>query len=155
MWLFGGALACSEIGKLRFRDRTGGAPIIYDGSWNSRSATLYNNRFLFTGREYNSGFGFYEYRARAYSPTLGRFMSEDPKLFDAGDYNLFRYCGNDPLDHVDPMGLEIQLIAEKQNQKNDESLQQQFEQIFEQHVQRHEFADDQHAVEVRPVGCQP
>jgi len=34
-------------------------------------------------------------------------MSEDPKLFDAGDYNLFRYCHNDPLDFTDPMGLEF------------------------------------------------
>jgi hypothetical protein len=51
-------------------------------------------------------FGFYEYRARAYHPTLGRFMSEDPKLFDAGDYNLFRYCHNDPIDFTDPMGLQ-------------------------------------------------
>src|SRR6266487_3694886 len=33
-------------------------------------------------------------------------MSEDPKLFDAGDYNLFRYCHNDPLDLTDPLGLE-------------------------------------------------
>jgi hypothetical protein len=33
-------------------------------------------------------------------------MSEDPKVFDAGDYNLFRYCHNDPVDLVDPMGLE-------------------------------------------------
>lgn len=32
-------------------------------------------------------------------------MSEDPKLFDAGDYNLYRYCHNDPLDLTDPMGL--------------------------------------------------
>jgi hypothetical protein len=32
-------------------------------------------------------------------------MSEDPKLFDAGDYNLFRYCHNDPIDFTDPMGL--------------------------------------------------
>jgi hypothetical protein len=32
-------------------------------------------------------------------------MSEDPKGFDAGDYNLFRYCKNDPEDLVDPMGL--------------------------------------------------
>jgi RHS repeat-associated protein len=45
-----------------------------------------------------------EYRARAYHPGLGRFMSEDPKLFDAGDYNLFRYCHNDPIDFTDPMG---------------------------------------------------
>jgi RHS repeat-associated protein len=68
------------------------------------SSTAYNNRFLFTGREYGP-FGFYEYRARAYNPQLGRFMSEDPKLFDAGDYNLFRYCHNDPIDMTDPMGL--------------------------------------------------
>ena len=33
-------------------------------------------------------------------------MSEDPKLFDAGDYNLFRYCHNDPIDFTDAMGLE-------------------------------------------------
>lgn len=26
--------------------------------------------------------------------------------FDAGDYNLYRYVGNDPLDKTDPMGLE-------------------------------------------------
>jgi hypothetical protein len=25
-------------------------------------------------------------------------MSEDPKLFDAGDYNLSRYCHNDLAD---------------------------------------------------------
>ncbi len=56
--------------------------------------------------------GFYEYRARAYHPGLDRFTSEDPKLFDAGDYNLFRYCHNDPEDLTDPMGLE-NLPAEK------------------------------------------
>lgn len=53
---------------------------------------------------YISAFKFYEYRARAYHPGLGRFMSEDPKLLDAGDHNLFRYCDNDPLDYTDPMG---------------------------------------------------
>jgi RHS repeat-associated protein len=68
-------------------------------------ASAIENRFLFTGREYNSDFGFYEYRARAYHPGLGRFMSEDPKLFDAGDYNFYRYCNNDPWDLTDPTGL--------------------------------------------------
>ena len=33
-------------------------------------------------------------------------MSEDRKGFDAGDYNLFRYCHNDPIDFTDPMGLQ-------------------------------------------------
>ena len=71
-------------------------------------ASAIGNRFLFTGREYNSQFGFYEYRARAYHPGLGRFMSEDPKGFDAGDYNWYRYCDNDPWDETDPMGLQDQ-----------------------------------------------
>jgi len=48
----------------------------------------------------------YEYRARVYHSGLGRFMSEDPKPFDASDYNLFRYCHNDPIDFADPMGLD-------------------------------------------------
>ena len=94
-----------------------GAPTFNNGQLNS---TAYNNRFLFTGREYAAtyrgnyvqAFTFYEYRARAYNPTLGRFMSEDPKLFDAGDYNLFRYCHNDPVDFTDPMGLDAQAWIE-------------------------------------------
>ena len=57
--------------------------------------TALNNRFLFTGREYAAtyqgtyvpAFNFYEYHARAYHPGLGRFISEDHKLPDAGDYN--------------------------------------------------------------------
>jgi RHS repeat-associated protein len=100
----------------RYRYDAFGAPTIYDGNWNVRSNTIYDNRFLFTGREYAAmyrstyntpAFNFYEYRARAYNPQLGRFMSEDPKLFDAGDYNLFRYCHNDPIDFTDPMGLYV------------------------------------------------
>lgn len=70
------------------------------------NVTLVNNRFLFTGREWAAAYGFYEYRNRAYNPRLGRFMSEDPKGFAAGDRNLFRYCGGDPVNRVDPMGLE-------------------------------------------------
>src|SRR5207245_5434330 len=27
-------------------------------------------------------------------------------LFDARDYKLFRYCHNDPIDLVDPMGMD-------------------------------------------------
>jgi RHS repeat-associated protein len=101
-----------------------GQPAIYGPDNQVRQASLYSNRFLFTGREYNANFGFYEYRVRAYHPSLGRFMSEDPKLFvrraalakaggdwsfaahpDEAELNLFRYCGNDPVDNVDPMGL--------------------------------------------------
>jgi len=90
----------------RYRYDAFGLPTIYAPDWTVRTGSSYGNRFLFTGREYD-GAWVYEYRARLYHSGLGRFMSEDPKLFDAGDYNLFRYCHNDPLDLTDPMGLEV------------------------------------------------
>jgi RHS repeat-associated protein len=83
-----------------------GKPVIYNAAGAVIASTAYSNRFMFTGREWAQGsLGFYEYRARAYHPGLGRFLSEDRKGFDAGDYNLFRYCHNDPTDLTDPMGL--------------------------------------------------
>jgi RHS repeat-associated protein len=93
----------------RYRYDVFGAPTIYPPQPGATPIpfSAVSNRFLFTGREYAAALGFYEYRARAYHPGLGRFMSEDPKLFDAGDYNLYRYCHNDPIDFTDPMGLGI------------------------------------------------
>jgi RHS repeat-associated protein len=65
-------------------------------------------RFLFTGREWLSELRIYDYRARQYQPELGRFLQPDPKQFDAGDYNLYRYCHNDPVNKSDPTGLDMQ-----------------------------------------------
>jgi RHS repeat-associated protein len=43
---------------------------------------------------------------RWYDPATGRWLTLDPKGFDAGDTNLNRYCGNEPTNATDPMGLE-------------------------------------------------
>jgi hypothetical protein len=40
-----------------------------------------------------------------YDPSVGRWLSEDPAGFGAGDANLFRYVGNDPTNDSDPSGL--------------------------------------------------
>ncbi|NQT12929.1 MAG: hypothetical protein HQ582_09275, partial [Planctomycetes bacterium] len=40
-----------------------------------------------------------------YDPDVGRFVSEDPISFAAGDANLYRYVGNSPVIYVDPSGL--------------------------------------------------
>ena len=64
-----------------------------------------NNRFLFKGALFVAGPEIYDMRNRFYLPNLGRFMQSDPIGFDAGDMNLFRYCGNDPVDRSDPDGL--------------------------------------------------
>jgi RHS repeat-associated protein len=59
----------------------------------------------YTGRPLDEDTGLMNYRARWYDPVVGRFVSEDPSGFDGGDANLYRYCGNNPMTNVDPMGL--------------------------------------------------
>jgi RHS repeat-associated protein len=76
----------------------------WDGS-NPRTSSYYGNRFMFTGREYFPELGLYDYRNRFYQPVLGRFLQSDPLGFGAGDANLFRYCGGDPVNWIDPSGL--------------------------------------------------
>ena len=49
-------------------------------------------------------------RNRYYSPGLGRFISQDPIGF-AGGLNLYAYCGNDPINFTDPLGLDRVIIA--------------------------------------------
>jgi RHS repeat-associated protein len=71
----------------------------------------YGNRFMFQGREYLSELGIYDYRHRMYNPALGRFLQTDPTGFDAGDMNLFRYCGDDPVDGSDPTGLYVATLT--------------------------------------------
>jgi RHS repeat-associated protein len=82
-----------------------GRPKIMGAGGEERASCHYNNRFLFQGREYIDEIGVYDYRNRFYHPELGRFLQVDPTGFDAGDMNLFRYCGDDPIDGSDPTGL--------------------------------------------------
>lgn len=57
-----------------------------------------------TGRERDTSTGLYYHRARYYSPTFGRFLSEDPLEFGAGDVNLHAYAFSDPTNLTDPTG---------------------------------------------------
>jgi hypothetical protein len=87
---------------------------------------------MFQGREWIAELGIYDYRHRMYHPGLGRFLQTDPmglqtegaKLsaeqkalfspggvapdaFTSSEMNLYRYCGDDPVDRSDPLGLEF------------------------------------------------
>ena len=61
--------------------------------------------FRYTGARIDSETnGLYDFRARMYSPTLGRFMQTDP-IGHSGGNNLYAYVNNDPLNGTDPLGL--------------------------------------------------
>ena len=75
--------------------------ISYDEYGNlSSGSTATGESFRFTGRRYDSETGLYYYRARYYSPTLGRFLQTDPIGYQ-DDINAYTYVGNDPLDKTD------------------------------------------------------
>jgi RHS repeat-associated protein len=59
--------------------------------------------FAFTGRVLVTG-SIYYYRNRFYDSSSGRFLSEDQIGFRGGDYNLYRYAGNQPVSLSDPSG---------------------------------------------------
>ena len=75
-----------------------------DASGSVIASSAINAPWLFTGRRFDRESGLYHYRARTYSAELGRFLQMDPIKFDAGDPNIFRYVGNDPVNLVDPTG---------------------------------------------------
>jgi RHS repeat-associated protein len=63
------------------------------------------NSYQYTGRE-NDGTGLDYFRARYYSPSHQRFISEDLIGFTGGDLNLYAYVFNNPLSWIDPSGLD-------------------------------------------------
>ncbi|MBL8013326.1 MAG: RHS repeat-associated core domain-containing protein [Candidatus Omnitrophica bacterium] len=81
------------------------------------------NPYTYTGREYDVESGNYYYRARYYSPTLGRFLQRDPigyydsmnllqyvdsvgKVLPNNQFmNFYAYTSNNPINRTDPLGL--------------------------------------------------
>ncbi|MEM8734278.1 MAG: RHS repeat-associated core domain-containing protein [Planctomycetota bacterium] len=71
----------------------------------SQASSLENaDRYLYAGRELMPQVGLYFNRARIMDPVGGRFVSQDPLGFTAGDTNLYRYVGNSPTNATDPTG---------------------------------------------------
>ena len=63
--------------------------------------------FGYTGRYLDESTGLQNNWNRWYDNEIGRWMSEDPIGFEAGDANLYRYVGNEVVSELDPTGLEV------------------------------------------------
>jgi RHS repeat-associated protein len=67
---------------------------------------------LYAGERWISELRLYDLRNRFMSPELGRFLQPDPIGFKGDASNLYRYCGNDPVNRSDPTGTISEVMVE-------------------------------------------
>jgi RHS repeat-associated protein len=97
------------------------------------SGAASSNTQKYTGRE-EDGTGLYYYRNRYYSPTLQRFISEDP-IGLAGGINVYAYVHNKPTRSKDPFGLDdFDAPAEQTDQNSIEYIDKVYEQLHKDYV---------------------
>jgi RHS repeat-associated protein len=74
------------------------------------------NPWRYCGEYWDREINIYYLQARNYNPTTGRFSTEDTYRGDSSDplsLNLYTYCGNDPVNNVDPTGHISEKAADK------------------------------------------
>lgn len=78
-----------------------------------------NNKYLYNGKElYDdeiSGLSldWYDYGARFYDPSIGRFSSIDPLTEKYMEYNPYNYVFNNPVNGIDPDGKDGKLVKDE------------------------------------------
>jgi RHS repeat-associated protein len=77
--------------------------IAYNGKFDHGLAGMGGNSYGFTGKRYEPEMGIYSFAFRDYNPQNMRWMTEDP-IKDG--INWYEYCGSDPVNWVDPLGLD-------------------------------------------------
>jgi len=78
----------------------------YDVFGEPNTTSDVGNPYMFTGRHLDTESGLYYYRARYYSPYIGRFLQTDPIGYE-DSLNLYVYCLNNPVRYIDSSGHGI------------------------------------------------
>ena len=100
-------------------DAYGNPVMILDGNGNDVSnnyAHIANiNPIRYRGYYYDIESGFYYLNSRYYDPAIGRFINADGYVStgqDVNGFNMFAYCGNNPVTRADPTGMFFSEIWE-------------------------------------------
>ena len=86
-------------------DPWGKVYISYSNGGSSTSAS--KNSLMYRGYYYDKDLGLYYLTSRYYDANTGRFISADGYVSTGQGltgYNMFAYCGNNPVNRVDPEG---------------------------------------------------
>jgi len=78
---------------------------VYDADGTPLTESAVGNHYLWQGRWYSWNTGLYYFRARWYDPVTGRWLSKDP-IGISGGLNQYVFAGNNPVNYVDPFGLD-------------------------------------------------
>jgi RHS repeat-associated protein len=81
-----------------------GEPVFTNASGMVLSDSAEDNRYTYTGREWDADLALYHFRARMYDPESGRFLGRDPIGYRAS-LNLYQVVDGHSLSYVDPTGL--------------------------------------------------
>lgn len=114
VWFEGGSLA-STSGRYLMADHQGSIVAATDVNGTTVATNSYDEygrpgagnlgRFGYTGQAWLPELGLWHYKARVYSPHLGRFLQSDPVGYD-DQVNLHAYVANDPVNRTDPTGTQ-------------------------------------------------
>ncbi len=83
-----------------------GKPRFMDASFGARSSSSFDWETLFDGYRFDTETGLYQVRFRYLHPGLGRWMSRDPLMEQAGS-NFYCHTTNSPINFHDSQGLQM------------------------------------------------
>jgi len=103
-----------------------GTPTVTDAAGTARTTSAENNRYTYTGREWDLDSGLYHYRARMYDSASGRFCSRDPiGYFDSK--NVYTYVRANPMVFTDSFGLCAKMCLAKPMKIDNKGCHEYFE----------------------------